>query len=171
MEKLEIIAEPGTQQILMTREFDAPAALVYRAYTEPELLAQWLGPRRMTMVVDRYENWDGGYWRFVHTDPEGNEWGFHGVVHGTPSLAGVTRTFEYEGYPGHVSLETLSFEEHDGKTRIRTNSVFQSVADRDGMIESGMEGGANDSMEKLDKLLARLQAEQQATPEPAERNS
>ncbi len=163
MRKLEIIAEPGTQQIIMTREFDAPAALVYRAYTEPDLLVQWLGPRRMAMRVDRYENRDGGYWRFVHTDPDGNEAGFHGVMHGTPSLAGITRTFEYEGYPGHVSLETLTFEERDGKTRVRINSVFQSVEDRDGMIQSGMESGVNDSMEKLDELLERLKAEQQAT--------
>ncbi|HEV8191303.1 MAG TPA: SRPBCC family protein [Ktedonobacterales bacterium] len=163
MGNLEIIAEPGTQQILMSREFDAPAALVFRAYTEPELLVQWLGPRNMTMRIDRYENWDGGYWRFVHTDESGKEAGFHGVMHGTPSPAGVTRTFEYEGYPGHVSLETLTFEEHDGKTRIRTNSVFQSVEDRDGMVQSGMESGAIDSMEKLDGLLARLKAEQQAT--------
>lgn len=162
MGKLEIIAELGTQQIIMTREFDAPAELVFRAYTEPELLVQWLGPRRLTMKVERYENWDGGYWRFIHTDPEGKEAGFHGVMHGTPSLAGVTRTFEYEGYPGHVSLETLTFEENNGKTRIRTNSVFQSVEDRDGMIHSGMEGGANDSMEKLDELLARMQEESAA---------
>ena len=84
---------------------------------------------------------------------------FHGVFHGEPSLdGGVVRTFEFEGYPGHVSLETLILEERDGKTLSRAVSVFQSVEDRDGMIASGMESGVNEGMEKLDELLARLQA-------------
>lgn len=156
MAKAEIIAEPGTQQIVITREFDAPCALVYRAYTDPELLAQWLGPRQLTMTMARYELRDGGTWRFIHRDPDGNEFGFHGVFHGTPSPENMVRTFEYEGVPGHVSLETANFEDLGGRTRVRINSVFQSVADRDGMIESGMESGLNEGMEKLDELLARL---------------
>ena len=157
--KTEIVAEPGTQQITMTREFDAPRELVYRAYTDPDLLVQWLGPKRLTMTVERHELRDGGRWRFIHRDENGFEAAFHGVFHGEPSLeSGVVRTFEFEGYPGHVSMETLTLEERDGKTLSRTVSVFQSVEDRDGMIASGMESGANDSMEKLDALLARLQA-------------
>ena len=156
----EIIAEPGTQQIVILREFDAPRELVYRAYTDPELLVQWMGPKRLTMTVERHELRDGGRYRYIHRDENGEEAGFHGVFHGEPSLdGGVLRTFEFEGYPGHVSLETLILEERDGKTLSRAISVFQSVEDRDGMMASGMESGVNEGMEKLDELLARLQAE------------
>ena len=152
----QIIAEPGTQQIVITREFDAPRELVYRAYTDPELLVQWLGPRRMTMTVERHELRDGGTYRYIHRDAEGHEDAFHGVFHGTPSLDNMVRTFEYEGYPGHVSLEWASFEDLGGRTLVRTNAVYQSVADRDGMIESGMETGVTEGWERLDALLARL---------------
>jgi uncharacterized protein YndB with AHSA1/START domain len=158
--KTQIIAEPGTLQIVMTREFDAPRELVYRAYTDPELLVQWLGPSRMTMTIERHELRDGGVYRYIHRDADGVEAAFHGVFHGEPSLEGdVVRTFEYEGFPGHVSMETLTLEERDGKTLIRTNSVYQSVEDRDGMVASGMESGVNEGMAKLDALLARLVAQ------------
>jgi len=156
MGKTQITAEPGVPQIVMVCEFDAPPELVFRAYIDPELLAQWLGPRDLSMTITQYENRDGGVWRFIHTSAEGNEFGFHGVMHGTPSLSGIVRTFEYEGHPGHVSLETLTFEDLGGRTRVRTNAVFQSVEDRDGMIQSGMQRGVDDSADRLDELLARL---------------
>ncbi|HEV2405014.1 MAG TPA: SRPBCC family protein [Ktedonobacterales bacterium] len=153
--KTEIIVTPGTQQILMSREFDAPRELVYRAYTDPTLLVRWLGPRRMAMTIDRYEVRDGGRWRYTHRDDNG-EYGFHGVFHGDPSPERIVQTNEFEGMPGHVSLDTLTLEERDGKTLMRANSVFQSVEDRDGMVQSGMEEGFNESMERLDELLAHL---------------
>jgi uncharacterized protein YndB with AHSA1/START domain len=156
MAKAQIIAEPGAQQIVITREFDAPRALVFRAYTDPELLVQWLGPRRLTMAIDRYEVRDGGTWRYIHRDAEGNEFGFHGVFHGTPSPDSMVQTFEFEGFPGHVSLETATFEDLGGRTLVRINAVYQSVADRDGMIQAGMESGLNEGWERLDELLARL---------------
>lgn len=156
MAKLQITAEPGVPQIKATREFDAPRDLVYRAYTDPELLVQWLGPRRLSMTVDRLENRDGGAWRFVHRDTDGNEYGFHGVIHGTPSPDSIVRTNEFEGFPGHVSLETLTLEEQGGKTLAHTNAVYQSVEDRDGHLNSGMESGMNESMDRLDVLLASL---------------
>jgi uncharacterized protein YndB with AHSA1/START domain len=156
MEALQLTAEPGVPQIVIAREFEASRELLFRAYTDPELLAQWLGPRRMSMTVHSYDLRDGGAWRFTHRDPEGNAYGFHGIFHGTPSPEGIVRTFEFEGAPGHVSLETLTFEERGGKTLVRTNAVFQSVEDRDAMIESGMESGVNEGMERLDELLARL---------------
>jgi uncharacterized protein YndB with AHSA1/START domain len=156
MAETEITAEPGMPQIVITREFDAPRDLVFRAYTEPELLVQWLGPRDLTMTVDRYDARDGGTWRYVHTDAQGNEYGFHGVFHGTPSLDGIVQTFEFEGVPGHVALETITLLERDGKTLVRTVSGFQSVEDRDGAVASGMEQGVRDSDERLDGLLAKL---------------
>lgn len=157
MAKIQLIAEPGMPQIVSTREFAAPRGLLFRAHTEPDLLVQWLGPRRLTMIVKRFEVRDGGTWRYIHRDADGTEYGFHGVFHGMPSPdAGIVQTFEYEGAPGHVSLQTLTLEEYDGGTRLHTNIVFQSVADRDAMVQSGMEEGASDSMERLDELLARL---------------
>lgn len=156
MATTQITAEPGVPQIVITRDFDAPRELLFRAYTDPELLVQWLGPRALTMTIDRHDARDGGTWRFIHRDADGNEYAFHGVFHGTPSLDGIVRTFEFEGTPGRVSLETATFEEHDGRTLLRLNSVFQSVEDRDGMIQSGMEAGVNDSMDRLDELATRL---------------
>jgi len=146
----------GVPFIDVSREFDAPRDLVWRAWTEPELLKQWLGPSKYEMIVDEYELRDGGRWRYIHRAADGGEHGFHGVFHGVPSPDGFTQTFEYEGAPGHVSLERLTLEERDGKTIARTHSVFQSVEARNAMVESGMEGGMNEGFDRLDALLARL---------------
>jgi uncharacterized protein YndB with AHSA1/START domain len=151
-----IEAPPGTPFVEITREFDAPRELVFRAFTDPELLVQWLGPRRYDMRIETYEVRDGGRYRFVNFDGEGNEFWFRGVHHGTPSLDGIVRTFEFEGTPGHVSLESLTFDERDGKTLIREWSTFQSVEDRDAMVEAGMAGGVSEGFARLDEVLARL---------------
>ena len=156
MGETKITAEAGVPQILMTREFDAPPKVVFRAFTEPDLLVRWLGPRRLKMTIDRYDVRDGGSWRYIHTDEDGTEFGFHGVFHGAPSPDGIVQTFEFEGYPGHVQMDTATFEEKDGKTVVHLNSVFQSVEDRDGMLQSGMESGLNEGFEQLDELLAKL---------------
>ncbi len=155
MSKTQISAPPGVPFIDLTREFEAPRDLVFQAYTDRDLLVQWMGPRRYEMVIDTWEPRPGGSWRFVHKDAE-NEWGFHGVFHGDQTADRMTQTFEFEGAPGHVSLETLTLEEHDGRTTVRTHSVFQSVADRDAMVQSGMEDGTNEGFDRLDELLARL---------------
>ena len=156
MSKTQITAEAGVPFIDVAREFAAPRDLLFRAYMDPELVAQWLGPRDMKMVIDRYEVKDGGVWRYVHVDPDGNEYGFHGVFHGTPSPDGTVQTFEFEGAPGHVSLGSLSFEEGDGRTVVRVHSVYQSVEARDAVLESGMERGMNEGYERLEDLIARL---------------
>ena len=158
MARLEITAQPGVPQVVMTREFDAPRELIYRAFTEPALLVQWLGPRRYTMTIDHYDFRHGGTWRYTHTDADGNAFGFRGVFHGTPSKDRIVQTFEFEGAPGHISLDTASFEERDGRTLVRLESVFQSVADRDAMVAAGMADGVNEGFERLDELLARLVA-------------
>lgn len=160
MAKTQITAEPGVQTIEIAREFAAPPELVFRAHTEPDLMVQWLGPRQYTLRVDRFELRDGGTWRYVHQDADGTGYGFHGVFHGTPSVDGIVQTFEYEGAPGHVALERLTFEPVDGgnRTRIHTLSVYQSVADRDAMVESGMEDGLNEGYERLDELFGSLAA-------------
>ena len=156
MAKTQIVAEPGVPFIEITREFAAPRALLFRAHTDPELLVQWLGPRALTTAIDHFEVRHGGTWRYTSRDAAGNDYGFRGVFHGTPSPDGIVQTFEFEGWPGHVSLETLSFEERDGRTLLRARSVFQSVEDRDQMVESGMEQGVTEGYERLDELIARL---------------
>ena len=157
MSKTEITAEPGIPIIVLTREFDAPRELVFRAHTDPDLLLQWLGPRDLALTIDRYEVRNGGTWRYVNSDADGNSYGFHGVFHGDPSPDAIVQTFEFEGAPGHVCLQSATFAERDGKTLMRSVSAFQSVADRDAMVASDMERGVQDSGERLAELLARLQ--------------
>ena len=151
-----IVAPPGTHQIVIERVFDAPRELVYRAYTEPELLVRWLGPRDLTMTVDRFDLRAGGSWRYVHTAQDGTEHGFHGVFHGESSLDATVQTFEYEGAPGHVSLDSLALIEQEGRTLVRSTSVFQSVEARDAMLAAGMGGGVIEGHERLDELIAQL---------------
>jgi uncharacterized protein YndB with AHSA1/START domain len=151
-----IAAEPGLPFIDIEREFAAPRELLFRAHVDPGLLAQWLGPAKYEMVVERLEVRDGGSWRYLHRGADGAEHGFRGVFHGEPSVEGITQTWEYEGWPGHVSLESLTFEQRGGRTTLRAHAVYQSVEDRDGMIASGMEGGVNEGYARLDELVARL---------------
>jgi uncharacterized protein YndB with AHSA1/START domain len=156
MSETKITAGPGSNEIRTEREFDAPRDLVFRAYTEPDLLVQWLGPARYTMEIDRYEARDGGRYRYVHRDEEGNEHAFRGVFHGDPSPDQMVQTFEWEGLPGHVSLDTAVLEDRGDKTLIRTVSVYQSEQDRDGMLQSGMGEGMNEAYERLEGVLATL---------------
>ena len=156
MNELHVTAEPGVPQVLTERSFEAPRELVFRAFTEPDLLVQWLGPRAYTMTIDRFDLRDGGTWRYVHADDAGNEYGFHGVFHGEPTLDGMVQTFEFEGAPGHVQMDTVTFTEADGVTTVRTNSVFQSVEARDAMYESGMADGMSQGYERLEELLPKL---------------
>ena len=155
----KIHAEPRKQEIVITREFDAPRELVFKAFTDPELYVQWLGPRRLTMTLDTFEPRNGGRWRYIHKDQSGNEFGFHGVYHEVRAPERIIDTFEFEGLPeaGHVALETLTLEAlPEGRTRLTAQSVFQSVADRDGALQSGMEEGLNDSHERLTELLEKI---------------
>lgn len=155
----KIIAEPGKQEIIIEREFDAPRELVFKAFTDPKLYAQWLGPRGLAMKLEMFEPRNGGSWRYIQKDQNGNEFAFHGVNHEVTAPERIIGTFEFEGLPekGHVILQTARFAEIPGKrTRLTSQSVFQSVADRDGMLQSGMEMGVNDSYDCLDKLLETL---------------
>jgi uncharacterized protein YndB with AHSA1/START domain len=156
--KTKITAEPGKQEFLITREFDAPRELVFRAFTDPKLYVQWLGPRKYKMNLEKFEPRSGGMWRYTHKDRDGNEFGFHGVYHEVLAPERMIDTFEFEGLPekGHVSLETAKFMELPGeRTRLTVQAVFQSVADRDGMLQSGAEAGINESYERLDELLEK----------------
>ena len=156
MVKLNLVAEPGKLDIQMSREFDAPRELVFKAFTDPALIPRWWGPSSVTTRVDRMEVEPGGSWRYVQREADGSEYGFRGVYHDVVSPERVVFTFEFEGMPGHVLLETVTFEERNGKTLMKDVSVFQSVEDRDGMIQSGMEGGAEESWDRLAELIKTM---------------
>jgi uncharacterized protein YndB with AHSA1/START domain len=158
MPKTEYVIEPGKQEITATTMFDAPRELVFRAYTEPELLARWWGPRRYETKIEKFEARPGGLWRMVQVTPDGGKHGFHGVHHDVVAPERVVATFEYEGVPGHVLLQTATFEPIGNKTRLVAHTVFQSVMDRDGMVASGMQEGSDDSMERLAELLEQMKA-------------
>jgi uncharacterized protein YndB with AHSA1/START domain len=155
MTRTVFIVEPGKQEIVITRSFDAPRELVFKAFTDPKLLAQWWGPRTYTTTVDKVEPWPGGLWRFVQRNGGGSEYAFHGVYHEVASPERLVYTFEFEGMPGHVLLETVAFEAQTGGTRVTDRIVYQSVEDRDGMVASGMESGSTESMDRLAELLAK----------------
>ena len=155
MSDLKVVAEPGTHEIVLTRSFDAPRELVFKAFTDPEAVRHWWGQASSETVVDQLEARPGGRWRFVERDGEGNEYGFHGVYHDLTAPERLVYTFEFEGTPGHVLLETVTLEEEDGRTLMTDLAVFQSVADRDGMLQAGMERGAAESFDRLDEYLAK----------------
>src|SRR6266481_1348783 len=158
VKKTHVLAEPGKQEIVIAREFDAPRELVFKVCMDPQLISQWWGPRYLSTEVDKMDVRPGGQWRFINRDAEGNEYAFHGVYHEVLAPERIIDTFEFEGLPetGHVSLETLTLEElPGGRTRLTSQSVFRSVADRDGTLQSGMEEGVNESYDRLAELLKK----------------
>lgn len=156
MSRTRIVAEPGKQEIVLVHVFDAPRELVFATANDPELLSEWWGPSRLSTTVDRMDVRSGGSWRVVQRDADGNEFAFHGVHHEVTAPERVVRTFEFEGAPGHVSLETAVFATVAGKTELTTTSVYQSVEDRDAVLASGMEGGARETMDRLAALVAKV---------------
>lgn len=155
MTKLNVVAEPGKLDIQMSREFNAPRDLVFKVLTDPTLVSKWWGPKGYTTVVDQMEVRMGGIWRYIQRGTDG-EYSFRGVYHDITPPERIVYTFEYEGMPGHIVLETVTLTERDGKTLLTDLSVFQTVDDRDGMIASGMEIGANDSWDQLEELLKTM---------------
>ena len=160
MRKTNFVAEPGRHDIIITRTFDAPTDLVFRAYTDPDLVSQWWGTDSLTTRIDKLDVKPGGLWRFVQQGQDGEEYAFKGVYHDVTPSERVVQTFEWEGLPGHVSLETLVLEEEDGKTKMTSTAVYQSVEDRDGMFASGMQEGATESLDSLERLLEKVAASQ-----------
>jgi uncharacterized protein YndB with AHSA1/START domain len=150
-----VFTTPSEQTLMLTRVFNAPRALVWKAVTDPALIAQWWGRRHSTTTVDQMDLRPGGGWRFVTRDPDGSEEAFHGEYREIVPPERLVQTFEWEGLPGHVSVETLTLEEQDGQTRMTATSSFPTVEDRDGMIASGMEEGARETWDRLAALVER----------------
>jgi uncharacterized protein YndB with AHSA1/START domain len=154
MGETEIIIEPGKQDIVFKREFDAPRDVVFRALTDPSLIPSWWGPRKYETIVDEMEPRAGGRWRYINRGPEG-EFGFHGVYHEvTPER--IVQTTEFEGFPGSVGLETATLEEVDGTTLMVAVSLAPTVEARDAIVASGMESGARETYDRLDEVVQGL---------------
>ena len=155
MNPTTINAQPGTPYIDVVREFDAPPERVFRAHTDPELVKQWLGPRRLTMRIEKWEPVTGGGYRYVHSGEDGVEHEFYGSFHEVREPSRIVQTFTYLGWPDSVAMETMTLQDLGGRTRLHVVSVFGSVAERDGMLSSGMDEGVVDGYERLDEILAR----------------
>lgn len=146
---------PAEREIHVERTFEAPRERVFAAYTDPELIPQWWGPRETTTIVEEMDATTGGKWRFVMRNPDGSEIGFRGVFREVTPPERIVQTFEWEGMPGHVSVDTAVFEDlGGGRTKVVSTSIFHTPEERDGMIESGMERGMNETYARLDELLA-----------------
>jgi uncharacterized protein YndB with AHSA1/START domain len=149
------LSTPSDREIRVERIFNAPRQRVWKALTDPALVAQWWG-RGNELVIERMELERGGHWRFVEHSPQGTH-GFEGRYREVTPPERVVQTFEWDGMPGHVILETMTLEDLGGeRTRLVTVSLFLTTEDRDGMLQSGMEQGMNQSYAALDELLARL---------------
>jgi uncharacterized protein YndB with AHSA1/START domain len=146
-------------QVTMERVFDAPREAIWKAVTTPELIARWWGPGKFTMVVDKMDFRVGGQWRFIHKDDKGNEFAFHGIYKEIVPIERVSDTFNFEGIPpGHELVETMTLEDlGNGQTKMRTVSQFANLADLEGMVNSGMEGGATEGIDRLAELVEKNQ--------------
>lgn len=156
--KLEIIAEPGKTSFTTRRVVDAPRELVFDAFTKPEHLSRWMGPRALVTLSCDIDLRVGGRYRSVFRTPDGQEVGFSGEFREIVRPERIVRTFVYEPMPDKEALETLLLEEKDRKTTITTITLHKTEADRDGHVNSGMEAGMTEGYARLDELLASLQS-------------
>jgi uncharacterized protein YndB with AHSA1/START domain len=148
------VTTPSDREIRVERIFDAPLDRVWRAYTDPEQLAQWWG-RGNRLTIERYELERGGHWRVVEHGPEGDN-GFEGRFREVTPQQRLVQTFEWDGMPAYVSVDTAEFEDlGDGRTKVVSTSLFFTPEERDGMLQAGMATGLAESYAALDRLLAQ----------------
>jgi uncharacterized protein YndB with AHSA1/START domain len=152
--KLVIVAEPGKPTIVTHRVVHAPRTLVFDAFTKPEHLKRWMGPRMLTMVTCVSDARVGGGWRMVYRTPDGQELGFHGEFREIVRPERIVRTFVFEPFPDEEALETFTLNEKDGRTTVSTLTVHKTIEGRDGHLAHGMEAGMTEGYARLDELLA-----------------
>jgi uncharacterized protein YndB with AHSA1/START domain len=152
----QIVADSEVPLVRIIREFDAPRERVFRAHTDPDLVAQWMGPRRLGTRIEHYDCRTGGSYRYILSDDDGTEYGFHGSFHEVRPSEVIVQTFTFEGVPDSVALERLQLEDlGDGRTRLTATSLVDSFQARDAFLASGMEGGVREGYQRLDELLAQ----------------
>jgi uncharacterized protein YndB with AHSA1/START domain len=141
----------------MSRIFNAPREMVWKVYTDPELLPKWWGPRTTTTIVDKMDVQPGGLWRYIHQNNDGNEYGFNGVYQEVVAPERLSYTFEFEPMAGHICVETITFEAlPNGKTKITARTTFDTLEDLEAVLQSGMESGAVETWDRLEELLAKV---------------
>lgn len=152
-----IEADPTLPTIRTTREFAAPPATVFRAWTDPDLVTRWLGPKDLTMKIDHWEMRTGGSYRYRAIRDGQEIAAFYGSFHDVRPNTRLVQTFTFEGFPDGVSLDTATFEDlGDGRTRVTILGVVDSLAARDAILASGMDKGVIEGYERLDALLPTL---------------
>lgn len=148
-QKTQVYAEAGIQELVVTRMFDLPVELLFKAYTEPEIVEQWMGTK-----VLKLECREHGSYQFVTTDPMGNKHRFNGVIHAFQPNRKITRTFEMENSPLPVQLEFLEFEALTPDTsRLTMHMVFKSVAHRDQLLQLPFAQGINMAHHRLQEIF------------------
>ncbi len=150
---------PSDREILITREFDAPRDVVFKAMIDPALISRWWGPRGHTTRVDKMEVRPGGAWRYISGTSAADETAFRGEYREIKAPERIVQTFEWEPMAGHISVDTATLTERDGRTLLTVRSLFASKEDRDGMVQSGMEKGLAETHDRFAELLAELRAE------------
>lgn len=156
MSKNNLVVERENLAFTMSRTFDAPRELVWKVCTDPELVPQWWGLRSSKTIVDKMDLRVGGAWRYIQIDVDGNEHAFNGLYKEITPPERLVYTFEYEPFAGHVSTDTITLEElPGGKTLITSRTTFDTLEELDGMIQSGMEGGAIETWDRLEELLEK----------------
>jgi uncharacterized protein YndB with AHSA1/START domain len=150
-----LLSTPSDREFRLERIFNAKRERVWKAMTEPELVAEWWG-RGNRLVIERFEFERGGHWRFVEHSAQGVH-GFEGRYREIVPIERIVSSFEWDGMPAHVLIQTMTLEQlPDGRTKLVSTALFHTSAERDGMMHSGMEGGANQSYDALDRVLAAL---------------
>jgi uncharacterized protein YndB with AHSA1/START domain len=160
------ITLPSDREIVITRQFNAPRDLVFKAHTDPVLIPLWWGPRTTTTIVEEMDVRPGGAWRFLHRTDDGSEFRFYGEFREIVPGERIVQTSEFDGAPGHVVLETITFEEREGKTFMTVTDLFDSKEDRDAAVASGMESGVRESYERLSDLAFRMGPEVEKRDHP-----
>ena len=150
------VTTPTEREIHVERIFDAPRDRVFELFTDPELIPEWWGPRGTTTIVDEMDVRNGGSWRYVTRNSDGSETAFRGTYREVSPPDRIVQTFEWEGMPGHVSVDTAVFEDLGERTKLVSSSIFHTTEERDGMLGSGMEEGMNETYQRLDELIERL---------------
>lgn len=159
MDKNNLVVDRPARLFSMSRIFNAPRELVWKVYTDPQHVPEWWGPRYITTVVEKMELKAGGVWRYIQRDPKGNEYAFNGIYKEVVPPERLVYTFEFEPMPGHISTDTLIFEElPGGKTKITAATTFDTLEDLEGMLQSGMEDGAVETWDRLEELLETVKA-------------
>lgn len=150
--KTKIDAEDGKQDLVITREFDLPLELLFKAYVEPEIVEQWMGTKVLKLESKKH-----GSYQFETTDPMGNKHGFNGTIHEFSQNERITRTFEMENTPFPVQLEFLEFEGlTDNTSKLKMHIVYRSVADRDNMLKLPFAQGVNMAHNRLQEVVSKL---------------